>query len=1845
MSGVVDDAMEVGTGSTPVKQIGFANCSPDSFAMVNVTSNVNSRGETQIVLYDKTVSSSNNRVSLTGTCELTFGIDESLIPDVSDQNSEDEGWEEGYTDPGDGQERIPALPGPGRLKKKCPEGDDLWNPSEQQVGCERCGIRGQPQTWVDEATLNVKVRDVPVWTETPVGEPLELRLRFSNFASLSRGNGAQRPFGPQWSSQWESLVSVEATNTGRVWVWMPSGSEILFTNTVYLGTNYYPPASVGGRLVWLVSSSRFEYRGEGGQTWTYSNYPWISNRDFLLTEMKDEWGNSVKLSYLSNRLHHIEQNIPNTGMRLEFEYEGTGMLARAVSAVGRNGNRRTANFGYMDFLPWSAPPIRMLASVMDMAGYETIYFYQDARYLTQVGDVGVKYSSSPSEWTTTNAFWVETSGDDGRGGKWQTRHQWLYDNANPTNYEPTHVIKTTTRSNATAESVAERIGLFRTGSSGRGWKIASRYNLAMTNRIELIACDPTNGYVSAHYDMGGNSWIYRYDALRRVTQTVNAAGAQWNYFYSGNERNLAYVKMPDGTIPRRFVYLAGRHEVATVSNATGQVTSYQYNSRGQITNAYDGRMNLTFLYDTNGFLLEKRRDGILLEEYGYDDFGNHVWTRDAAGLETTLTLDGLDRPVRRDLSVADPNNAERWSYGCCFPSGYWDRRSNYWSFVRNPLGELLEQWDYGQVGDWFRQANGVHGKPAVVSNDYQTSIRQYNVFGYLTNVAGEVFAADAVREGAYWPDGLGRTTQYTSRAGASWQIKYDAVGNRTSVQVFPASSNVGGQTQAILVESNRYNTNGWVVWSRDINGLEVSNRYNAMGWLTNRLYPDGTSMRWTYTPWGELASAMDRDGHVVSNRYDSCGRLVERVDARTNSTRYAYDNSDRVAAITNALGQDWHFQYDMEGNLKEILYPDASRDAFEYSGGMLVEKIQNAGTPGAMTNGYYRDSAGRIRWLYRGGEVIQSMTYTPLNLPDVLVDAEGEAVSHGWDDRGRLLSRTWPDASSETLQYDWLGATNFIDRFGIPARMQPDRLGRLLRRTDGNTNTIRRTYATNSLWRLAEIFDAKSNRTSWAYDRYGNPTNKTYANNSSEPVQYNRQNQPVRRVSPGGIVSSNAYDANGNLTFVWRGQESVVALAYDPLNRCTQMVDAVGTTRWTYDARGRVTGEANPWDAPSASLRYDGAGRMTQLVFGAWSMALSYDALGRVHALTAPEGAYSFGHYLNGIRRTWQSGPNGVHETRQYGNGLTNLVISNAAVRLLRLACGRGTAERMTSQAHYPGTSASADRSSTLAYDRAGQWTNSAAVPATRSETWSYDPAGNPLGKTRLGISRQAAYDNLNQITNLSCAGQAATVLGGVRGGAANLSRIVTVNGQTATLSGGEYALTNLSVTAGTTNPVEVVYNAYYTNNVPLTASAFSTLDLRAAAFAHDAEGNLTSDGLRTCQYDAAGRLTNVVEIAGGARLLSLRYDGLGRRVEAWRQNGQIERYVYVPGTFLVLAVLDETNGVKEILTRGPDLSGTLDGAGGIGGLLATTSGTNTHYLHSDGLGNVILVTDGSGNNVAEYEYTPFGEELSRSGTYDSRFRFSTKERDPETGFYDFGYRVYAPSLGRWLSRDPLGESADPLHNLYRFVGNNPLNAVDPLGLWGIQFGDNGRNFGIGSPTLIFTARDASDAYGSIMSSGVDWAFGADGRFSEAAQNFRTGGHAPINVNPNALNFSQLTPDMKYYTFPFSSRGDFIVHGSVSLTRSQDGIGRDVGDEFNFDVGASSRHPWVGQGHQIMRNIETLGSHFVVDPIDLFTDPSGAGNGSAGQSGNGGFYFHFTQSLTAQQPGQSFPYSRAPCYP
>ncbi len=235
----------------------------------------------------------------------------------------------------------------------------------------------------------------------------------------------------------------------------------------------------------------------------------------------------------------------------------------------------------------------------------------------------------------------------------------------------------------------------------------------------------------------------------------------------------------------------------------------------------------------------------------------------------------------------------------------------------------------------------------------------------------------------------------------------------------------------------------------------------------------------------------------------------------------------------------------------------------------------------------------------------------------------------------------------------------------------------------------------------------------------------------------------------------------------------------------------------------------------------------------------------------------------------------------------------------------------------------------------------------------------------------------------------------------------------------------------------------------------------------YDGNGNVITSqgGMQTFSYDDENRLrTN--ELTGPYSRSVFTYDGLGRlrQREEYAFSGTPTFYWYLTETvryiydgMRVIQERNDSNVPTVSYTRGSDLSGSLEGAGGIGGLLARSHGyasTNgnwsTHnYYHADGGGNITYLVNSSQGLAASYKYDAYGNLVSQSGSLASAnvYRFSSKEFHANSGLYYYGYRWYAPNLQRWLNRDPIGERYDA--NLYRFVYNSPLNYVDPDGLTG----------------------------------------------------------------------------------------------------------------------------------------------------------------------------------------------------
>jgi RHS repeat-associated protein len=182
----------------------------------------------------------------------------------------------------------------------------------------------------------------------------------------------------------------------------------------------------------------------------------------------------------------------------------------------------------------------------------------------------------------------------------------------------------------------------------------------------------------------------------------------------------------------------------------------------------------------------------------------------------------------------------------------------------------------------------------------------------------------------------------------------------------------------------------------------------------------------------------------------------------------------------------------------------------------------------------------------------------------------------------------------------------------------------------------------------------------------------------------------------------------------------------------------------------------------------------------------------------------------------------------------------------------------------------------------------------------------------------------------------------------------------------------------------------------------------------------------------------------------------MGRRVQKvvytysdgdWVQDKEIQ-FVY-DGWNLIKETAIPAGGsaVDKYYVWGLDLSQSVQGAGGVGGLLAVVDGSLTYQYLYDANGNVGQLVDASdGSIAARYEYDPYGNLTDLDGAYAdaNAYRFSTKYFVAETNLYYYGFRHYSAEFGRWINRDPVGTNGGI--NLNSFVANSPSNLFDAYG-------------------------------------------------------------------------------------------------------------------------------------------------------------------------------------------------------
>lgn len=778
----------------------------------------------------------------------------------------------------------------------------------------------------------------------------------------------------------------------------------------------------------------------------------------------------------------------------------------------------------------------------------------------------------------------------------------------------------------------------------------------------------------------------------------------------------------------------------------------------------------------------------------------------------------------------------------------------------------------------------------------------------------------------------------------------------------------------------------------------------------------------------------------ISYEYDSAG-LLRRVARGSKVTSYRYNSNSLMTDTTDPRGFMTRFSYDVggecSGHIRTIAYAREAGDKpamFDtYSFSTCSAGEASVTDPNGHKTSYRWDPTidpAPTKIIDPLGRETRSEVSYPFF--DLSLQANSEQTLE-WEydfSDGRLLTFTQTfreGASPLVTEY------RYADR---PLDCSPDRElacfldGLLLRSvTDPEGNTSRFEYEEGQLAKLVDplghetsftyaspggsldaiIRPRGTSRLDWIYDASGNLVEVNVSNplGRRTTTRFDAAGRRSELIAADGTRTSYENDGLSRLTAVRFGDGETVSFTYDDNDNLLTLTDATGTTIYAYDHRDRRVLDILP-DGATIAYDYDGVGNLRIKTDRGGSIEYEYDKGDRLTALTQPDGTkVVYSEFDGNDNPRLVRYPNGMSLARRWDGAGRLKKLTATAADPAPFALPPGI---FLVAASYDYTYTRADLSLPLESTRLRRSTNAAGDVSE----YSYDPLGQLVGvvtrfKNGLTGYRAWSYDG-------------------------NGNRRRQVLGPPARQVVTEYRYDQGDQLLQALAPCPRLDPSCNDPFRPVTAVGYAWNDT----------GDLLSrsDGLRL-EYDAALRTTAITPPTGAAEKLTFTYSGLDQtlRVGVRQGNGEETAFTY-DLTGIGPAAQEAGNPGSEPIyyTRTPD-----------GELVSLRRGARTFYYVTDRLGSVLAlvgrVREGFTFRAAavnRYEYDPWGKVLTESELPAARqpFRFASAELDGPTGLYKMGTRYYDPALGRFTQPDPLGSLTS-----YAYVGNDPVNLVDPDGL------------------------------------------------------------------------------------------------------------------------------------------------------------------------------------------------------
>ena len=624
-----------------------------------------------------------------------------------------------------------------------------------------------------------------------------------------------------------------------------------------------------------------------------------------------------------------------------------------------------------------------------------------------------------------------------------------------------------------------------------------------------------------------------------------------------------------------------------------------------------------------------------------------------------------------------------------------------------------------------------------------------------------------------------------------------------------------------------------------------------------------------------------------------------------------------------------------------------------------------------------------------------------------------------------------------------------------------------------------------------ENLKSQMDRTRWLYDEpTGLLTNKVYTDGKGPSYTYTPDGKLATRTWARGVSTTYAYNGSGLLLSVdYSDTTPDVAYTYDRLGRQKVAQTFLSAHHYAYDPATLAMVSETIIDLQAGtsnviSRATDALGRSTGLsVAGVgdpgqpYLVTYGYDAYGRFSSVSTSDDSFTYSYLTGSSLVSGMTASSGHAWTRSYEpqrNLISAVENTYGSTVISRFDYANDEIERRTAISR-SGTAFDAPVQDAYGYNARSEVTSARRALADNpnqgirgfSYDYAYDPIGNRITSKEYDHednARMSSYaaNALNQYTQRTVPGYAC-----VRGSATNTAT-VTVNGNTAWRLGeyfyGGDAADNAASAVMKELDITAVVNPPGTNDADIVQSVTGRVFVAKSpeTFTHDDDGNLLSDGRFIYTWDGENRLiaveTRADLPASVPRVrVTYQYDPHSRRIGkevsrrgAEAQSWEVEdarTFLYDGWNLIQELTHTQTHTLTNLYTWGLDMSGSFQGAGGVGGLLAVVQDGETYSPAFDGNGNITEYVSTDGTVAAHYEYTPFGETIVRTGQIADTFafRFSTHNLERETGHYYCKRRYYNHKTGRWLSRDASGESAGL--NLYSYVNGSPVNLVDPDGL------------------------------------------------------------------------------------------------------------------------------------------------------------------------------------------------------